>query len=158
MRDWLGLPGVSRKSGPSRCYIPMDEIFVKTVVERHDEAEEDIFLDGSAKRHRSQVQRLKSSQLGSSPRLHSSAATHSPRAVPELDAPEHPTDQSRTADARKKLPGQRGRGRPPKIPRVEGTPQPAVFTRSRSGRSTRYSISSAHCIPLYSTTIFCDPS
>ena len=116
----------------------MDEIFVKTAVERHDETEEDLFLDGSAKRHRSQVQRLKSSQLGSSPRLHSSAATHSPRVVQELaDAQEHPspTDHNRTADVKKKLPGQRGRGRPPKIPRVEGAPQPAVLMRSRCAHS-----------------------
>ena len=122
----------------------MDDIFVKTTVERHDETEEDLFPDGSAKRHRCQVQRLKSSQLGSSPRLHSSAATHGPRGVQLADAQEHPspTDHNRTADVRKKLPGQRGRGRPPKIPRVEGAPQPAVLIRAHSSRYP-----STRCIP-----------
>ena len=109
----------------------MDELFVKTTVERHDEVEEDLFPDGSAKRHRNQVQRLKSSQLaGSSPRLQSSAAQQSPRLVQEqADAQEHPSppEHSRIADVRKKLPGQRGRGRPPKIPRVEGASPPAVM-------------------------------
>ena len=73
----------------------MDDLFIKTP-SRWEEPPEDAYAEGSAKRHRSKVQRLKSSELGASPR-----------------SPVSPS-------------GQRGRGRPPKVPRLEISSPSAV--------------------------------
>jgi hypothetical protein len=99
----------------------MDDLYVKTT-SRTDDAADDSFSEGPSKRHRSQVQRLKSHELGASPR--SPASVSSPR-TESADA-ESPVrweqSQNKVVNASKTGPVHRGRGRPPKNPRPEGSP------------------------------------
>ena len=106
------------RSGGRRA-MEMNDLYVKSAPHAND-TPEDLFAEGSSKRHRNQVQRLKSSELGASPRSPASTVP-SPRTEPVDSDSTARWDQHQNKIG-KAGPIHRGRGRPPKIPRLEDSP------------------------------------